>query len=79
MRGLRKQLPYYLGAQGEPSGAAFMPNVKVTSEMATAAVTEVDWVATDAMTDADIARQVAENPDAAPLLTKRNTNGGDRR
>ena len=28
---------------------------------------EVDWERIDAMTDEDIARQVAENPDAAPL------------
>lgn len=33
------------------------------------AVPEPDDAALDAMTDEDIARQVAENPDAAPLLS----------
>jgi len=37
--------------------------------MAEQAVDETDWAAQDALTDADIARQVAENPDAAPLLS----------
>lgn len=30
---------------------------------------ETDWARVDAMTDADIARAVADDPDAAPLLT----------
>ena len=30
---------------------------------------ETDWARVDAMTDEDIARAVAEDPDAAPLLT----------
>lgn len=30
---------------------------------------KTDWARVDAMTDADIARAVAEDPDAAPLLT----------
>lgn len=49
------------------------PNiVKVTPEMLAEAL---DWMtperlaALDAMTDEDIARQIAENPDAAPELT----------
>ena len=30
---------------------------------------EIDWDAIDAMTDEDIERQVAENPDAPPILS----------
>lgn len=43
--------------------------VKATPEMLAKAVQETDWARVDAMTDEDIARQVAGNPDAAPLLT----------
>ncbi len=43
--------------------------VKVTPEMAEQAVREIDWARIDAMTDEDIARQVAETPDAAPIMT----------
>jgi putative transcriptional regulator len=43
--------------------------VKVTKDMVEAAIRETDWEALAALTDEDIARQVAENPDAAPLLT----------
>ena len=32
-------------------------------------VSQTDWARVDAMTDEDIARAVAEDPDAAPLLT----------
>jgi putative transcriptional regulator len=34
------------------------------------AVAEPDWERLDAMTDSDIARQIAENPDAAPDMTE---------
>lgn len=34
-----------------------------------AAMAAVDWEAIDAMTDEDIARQIAENPDAPPDLS----------
>jgi putative transcriptional regulator len=34
-----------------------------------AAIAATDWAAIDAMTDEDIARQIAENPDAAPDLS----------
>lgn len=40
---------------------------KVMQEMVEAAVRDINWAAIDAMTDEDIARQVAGNPDAAPL------------
>ncbi len=46
-----------------------MAIVKLTREMAEKALQDVDWAAIDAMTDEDITRQVAANPDAAPLLT----------
>lgn len=43
---------------------------KVTKESAAQAVQDIDWAAIDAMTDADIARQVAENPHAAPIMSR---------
>lgn len=36
------------------------------SKAATDALAATDWTTIDAMTDADIARQIASNPDAAP-------------
>jgi putative transcriptional regulator len=39
---------------------------KGLSEAALAALQRVDWGGIDAMTDADLARQIAANPDAAP-------------
>ena len=44
-----------------------MAIVKVTKEMVERALDSIDWVRIDAMTDEDIARAVAEDPDAAPL------------
>jgi putative transcriptional regulator len=46
-----------------------MAIVKVTPELVTKALAETDWQAIDAQTDGDIARNVAQDPDAAPLLT----------
>lgn len=46
-----------------------MAIVKVTKAMAEKAAAEIDWRRHDAMTDEDIAAQVAGNPAAAPLLT----------
>lgn len=46
-----------------------MAYVKVTDEMVQKALAEVDWDAIDGMTDEDIARQIVENPDAAPDTT----------
>lgn len=46
-----------------------MATVKVTPEMVEAAMNAVDWEAIDSMTDEDIARQIAENPDAPPDLS----------
>lgn len=39
---------------------------KALSEAARKALAQVDWSEIDAMSDADIARQIAANPDAAP-------------
>jgi putative transcriptional regulator len=41
--------------------------VTITKAMTEQAIAATDWNKVDAMTDADIARQVADNPDAAPL------------
>lgn len=46
-----------------------MTIVKVTPEMEARAMRETDWRAIDAQTDEDIARNVAGDPDAAPILT----------
>jgi len=46
-----------------------MATVKVTKEMVEDALREIDWTAVDATTDEEIARQVAGNPDAAPILS----------
>ncbi len=47
-----------------------MATVKVTEKMVENAIAATDWAAIDAMTDEDIARQIAENPDAAPDLSE---------
>ena len=39
---------------------------KTLSDAARKALTSTDWTKVDAMTDADLARQIAANPDAAP-------------
>ncbi|WP_448207878.1 helix-turn-helix domain-containing protein [Azospirillum sp. sgz302134] len=46
-----------------------MATVTVTDDMVQKALADVDWDAIDAMTDEDIARQIVENPDAAPDTT----------
>ena len=46
-----------------------MAIVKVTPELLAEAVAATDWQTLDAQTDEDIARNVADDPDAAPLLT----------
>jgi len=50
-----------------------MAYVKVTRQMAERAIGETDWAALDAQTDDDIARNVASDPDAAPILTDAET------
>ena len=50
-----------------------MATVKVTRAMAEQAIAAIDWAAQDALTDEDIARQVTDNPDAAPILNQAET------
>jgi putative transcriptional regulator len=45
-----------------------MPIVKADRTKALAYLANRDWTESDALTNEDIARQVASNPDAAPLL-----------
>jgi putative transcriptional regulator len=47
-----------------------MAVVKVTPAMVQKAVAEIDWTRIEGMSDADIARQVAADPDAAPIMTE---------
>ena len=46
-----------------------MAIVKVTPRMVAKALEKIDWRSIDAQTDEDIARNVASDPDAAPILT----------
>ncbi len=46
-----------------------MAIVKVTPELVATALGTTDWQAVDEQTDEDIARNVAGDPDAAPILT----------
>jgi putative transcriptional regulator len=50
-----------------------MATVKVTPEMVQQALRQTNWAAVDAQTDADIARNVASDPDAAPILSEAET------
>jgi uncharacterized protein (DUF4415 family) len=45
-----------------------MTTIKVSLAEAEKLVKEMDWTESDALTDEDIARQIASNPDAAPEL-----------
>jgi putative transcriptional regulator len=46
-----------------------MATVKVTPALVQQALQETNWAAVDAQTDEDIARNVAGDPDAAPILS----------
>ena len=50
-----------------------MATVKVTQELIEKALRETDWAAIDRQTDQDIARNVAADPDAAPILSAAET------
>jgi putative transcriptional regulator len=50
-----------------------MATIKVTPDMVEGAIARTDWAAQDTLTDVDIARQVAANPDAAVILTDAQT------
>ncbi len=52
-----------------------MATMKVTPELLADAIRQTDWAAQDALTDSDIARQAAADPDAAPVLTAAETAG----
>jgi uncharacterized protein (DUF4415 family) len=47
-----------------------MPIVKVNLEQVREELRAFDWTRQDALTDEDIASQIAENPDAVPELTE---------
>ena len=47
-----------------------MPLVRKSFEEARRSVTKTDWARIDAMTDEDIARQIAEDPDVAPDMSE---------
>ena len=53
-----------------------MGAVKLTPELMAQAMAEVDWDKIDAMTDEDIEQQIADNPDAAPILNEKQQIGG---
>jgi len=60
--------PGALSACVKPTGEKLMTTIKkATREGALKALKNTDWQAIDAMTDEDIAAQVASNPDAALL------------
>ena len=46
-----------------------MAVVRVTSEMVTRAIAYTDWISLDARTDDEIAGNVDQDPEAAPILT----------
>ena len=52
-----------------------MAIVKVTKALLEKSVQNTDWAKLDAQTDADIARNIAADTDAAPLLTEAETIG----
>jgi len=47
-----------------------MAGVKVTPGSVAAALGSTDWRVIDALTDEDVARYVAEDPAASPILTE---------
>jgi len=53
-----------------------MAIVKVTAQVLADALAAMDWAAIDAQTDEDIERNVASDPDAAPILTTAETATG---
>lgn len=53
-----------------------MAIVRVKPEMAAEAIASMDWAAIDAQSDEDIERNVASDPDAAPIMTGAETATG---
>ncbi len=62
---LRKANSREVRRYGDPQSKAALSKATL-SEAAREALAAVDWAEIDAMTDADIARQISANPDAAP-------------
>jgi putative transcriptional regulator len=58
------------GNKEENCTVARTVRMTVTPERAKEIIDSIDWDRIDAMTDEDIKRQIAENPDAAPLPSK---------
>jgi len=56
-----------------------MAIIKSDSKKAAEMLKKFDWSRIDAMTDKDIARQIASNPDAAPDISRALRNGEFRR
>jgi putative transcriptional regulator len=50
-----------------------MVRIRITPEAKTAVLAKVDWAQIDAKTDDEIARDVASDPDAAPILSDAET------
>jgi putative transcriptional regulator len=53
-----------------------MAIVKITQDRIRTSLREIDWPAQDGKTDDDIAREIATNPDAAPILSAAQTAAG---
>jgi putative transcriptional regulator len=66
-----KRIARFLSAK--QAGATYMATLKTTPEMVGRAIAQADWAAQDGLTDEDIARQIASNPDAAPVFTEAET------
>ena len=47
-----------------------MAVVKVTPAMVQKALAEIEWQRIEGMSDAEIARQAAEDPDVAPIMSE---------
>jgi putative transcriptional regulator len=59
-----------MGAGGKLKGRLRTVAERPLTDKERAALAATDWEAIDAMTDEDIARQIADNPDAAPDLSE---------
>jgi putative transcriptional regulator len=62
--------------KSQQEGTTQMVIIKATRERAEKAIRETDWARIDAQTDEEIERNVASDPDAAPLLTEGETVAG---
>ena len=53
-----------------------MAIVKATLESLEQAIRQTNWAAQEALTDEDIARQIADNPDAGPISSRAQSAAG---